>query len=87
MNRATARLKVLNTGTNVLLVWAVGFLNIYLPSFSVLAIERLGGREAGTEALAYQELHQLVGQQGRLKHVECLQAGWWGPTVSGSSPR
>ena len=75
MIHATAKLEVLNAGTNVLLVWAVGLLDIYLPSFSVLAIERLRGRGAGTEALAYQELHRLTGQQGRLKYVECLQVG------------
>lgn len=52
-----------------------GFAIPYLPLLYVLAIERLGGYEAGTLALAYQELHRLTGQQGRLKHVECLQAG------------
>ena len=30
---------------------------------------------AETEPLAYQELHRLTGRQGRLRHVECLQAG------------
>jgi len=49
----------------------------HLPCFYVSAIEVLGGRTAETEALAYRELHWLTGQQGRLRHVECLQAGVW----------
>ena len=51
-----------------------------IPLISGLAIERLGGHKATTEALAYLELHQLTGQQGRLRHVECLEAGEWIPS-------
>lgn len=47
------------------------------PPFYVPAIGSLGGRGAETKAKAYDELHRLTGQGGRLKHVECLLAGEW----------
>ena len=58
--------------SSLLGLWGLQFLT---PFFSASAIERLRGRTAKTEAMAYLELHRLTGRRGRLRHIECLQAG------------
>ena len=37
--------------------------------------QAVSGRGDGGKTLAYAELHELTGGQGRLKHVRCLELG------------
>ena len=83
LESGTSKLETLNAGANIRSITVVVDLGIHRPF--VLVIQKLGGTVPQLTScdpsermkLAYGWLHQHTGNQGRLKHVYCLELGKW----------